>query len=95
MFLDLESLIEAIGATPIDQPIIITGATASGKSSLACQIAAILSKVAIINCDSQQIYQNLPILTNQPSSEQTACYEHLLYSVVNPLSNRMSVAWWL
>ena len=46
--------------------ILIGGPTASGKSSLANNLAEELDG-EIINADSMQVYKNFPILTSQPS----------------------------
>ncbi|MCB1651842.1 MAG: tRNA (adenosine(37)-N6)-dimethylallyltransferase MiaA [Alphaproteobacteria bacterium] len=62
---------------------IIAGPTASGKSARAMEIAKELDGV-IINCDSQQIYDGLPILTAQPSEEDKAKIPHKLYAALDP-----------
>ncbi|MGH1397804.1 MAG: tRNA (adenosine(37)-N6)-dimethylallyltransferase MiaA, partial [Alphaproteobacteria bacterium] len=38
----------------------------------------------IINCDSQQIYDGLPILSAQPPAEDKAEVPHLLYAALHP-----------
>ena len=48
--------------------IIIAGPTASGKSSLALDLAKKYNGI-IINSDSQQIYKELPILSSQPNKK--------------------------
>ena len=45
--------------------ILLGGATASGKSALAYDLAKELDG-EIVNADSMQIYKNFPILTSQP-----------------------------
>lgn len=62
---------------------IIAGPTASGKSKLAIERANALNG-AIINCDSRQIYQDLPILTAQPSEDDKKLAPHYLYGVMPP-----------
>ena len=63
--------------------IIITGATGSGKSKRALEIAEDIKRAGrpcvIINCDAMQIYKELPIITAQPDAADTAKTEHLLY----------------
>ncbi len=63
--------------------IIITGATGSGKSKCALEIADDIKSAGqscvIINCDAMQIYKELPIITAQPDAADTAKTEHLLY----------------
>ncbi|MCE3255367.1 MAG: miaA [Rickettsiaceae bacterium] len=73
--------------------LIISGATASGKSALAMQIAAEKNAV-IINADSMQLYLELPILSSQPSAEDLKHSPHFLYSVLKHNENS-SVGIWL
>lgn len=73
--------------------LVISGATASGKSDLALKIASTKNS-AIINADSLQIYQGLPILSSQPNSAELKQVEHFLYSHFKPWENS-SVALWL
>lgn len=62
---------------------IVIGPTASGKSSLAMDMARRGNGV-IINADSQQIYQGLPILSAQPSIDDLNNINHRLYSFLQP-----------
>lgn len=62
--------------------LIITGPTASGKSSLALYLAQKLGGV-IINADSQQLYAPLRILTARPSEEDMQHAPHKLYGMLN------------
>ncbi len=62
---------------------IIAGPTASGKSDTAIQLAEKLDGV-IINCDSQQIYDGLPLLSAQPSDEDKDRVPHRLYATLHP-----------
>ena len=73
--------------------IVISGATASGKSSVAMQIAKIFNG-AIINADSLQIYRDLPILSAQPSAENLIEIEHFLYGILDS-KQKISVGIWL
>ena len=57
---------------------IIAGPTASGKSAKALEMALKTNGV-IINCDSMQIYDDLPILTAQPSADDKQAVSHVLY----------------
>lgn len=63
--------------------IVIGGPTASGKSALALAIAREFGG-AVINADSMQLYDALPILTAQPSAADKARAPHLLYGVLPP-----------
>jgi tRNA dimethylallyltransferase len=73
--------------------IVISGPTASGKSSLTLEIAN-FKDVIIINADSLQIYQGLPILSAQPTFLQQQQVDHKLYSYLKPHQSS-SVALWL
>jgi tRNA dimethylallyltransferase len=61
--------------------IVIAGATASGKSALALDLATEFGGT-IINADSMQIYRDLPILTAQPDAAAMAAMPHRLYGVL-------------
>ena len=73
--------------------IVISGATASGKSGLALEIANFKESV-IINADSLQIYQGLPILSAQPTMQEKNQVAHKLYSILKA-QDSSSVASWL
>lgn len=73
--------------------IILAGPTASGKSALALDIAQMLPAV-IINCDSKQIYREIPIITAQPSADEQAITSHRLYGCISA-SEHCSVADWI
>ncbi len=73
--------------------IIISGPTASGKSRLALDLAQ-KKDIAIINADSLQIYEGLPILSAQPTLEEKKQVKHFLYSHLKP-NQISSVATWL
>lgn len=62
---------------------IVGGPTASGKSAHALELAEKHDGV-IINADSMQIYDDLPILTAQPPEEDKAMHPHLLYGHLHP-----------
>jgi tRNA dimethylallyltransferase len=62
---------------------IIAGPTASGKSAKAIELAQALNGV-IINCDSMQLYDDLPILSAQPSAQDAQNVPHLLYAILHP-----------
>ena len=55
--------------------IVITGATASGKTSLSIEVASRLG-CDIISADSRQIYRGLPIGTAAPTPEELARVRH-------------------
>lgn len=62
---------------------IVAGPTASGKSAKAMELARTHNGV-IINCDSLQIYDALPILTAAPTTEDTSQIPHRLYGTLHP-----------
>ena len=72
--------------------VIVTGPTASGKSSLAISIAQALDGV-IINADSMQLYRELRILTARPSEADEARAPHRLYGVLSA-AEPANAAWW-
>lgn len=63
--------------------LVILGATASGKSSLALR-AALSFGGEIVNCDSVQVYRELEIGTARPSAEMQRQVPHHLYGVIAP-----------
>lgn len=71
---------------------IIAGPTASGKSTKALEIARRENGV-IINCDSLQIYNALPILTAQPSAEDHNAAPHALYNILHPNEQCSAGSW--
>lgn len=73
--------------------VLIAGPTASGKSSLAVELAEIVDGV-VINADSMQIYAELDILSARPDADEMGSVKHLLYGYVDP-SRRYSVGHWL
>ena len=62
--------------------IIITGATGSGKSAYAVELAKKINGV-IINADSMQIYKQIPIISAQPNDTNTQNIGHYLYGFVD------------
>ena len=75
------------------RPVLISGATASGKSALALKIAAELGGV-IVNADALQVYGGWRILTARPSLEEESRVQHLLYGHIGN-QNGYSVGDWL
>ena len=54
---------------------VLLGPTAVGKTALSLQMAELLG-VSIINCDSRQIYREIPICTAAPTAEEQARVQH-------------------
>lgn len=76
-------------ASPV---LIIGGPTASGKSGLALAAAQMFDGV-VINADSMQIYDGLPLLTAQPSAADRTAAPHRLYGVLKPTEICTAAAW--
>ena len=75
--------------TPI---LLIAGPTAAGKTALAIEAAKQLDG-EIINADSMQIYEGLPIITACPDVAEQAAAPHHLFGTVDP-ALRWSVGEW-
>ena len=90
-------LAREVMALPFDidpqQPVLIAGPTASGKSALALEIAQKQGGV-IVNADALQVFDNWRILTARPSAEDEAAAPHELYGHV-PRDAQYSVGHWL
>ncbi|AVO39173.1 tRNA (adenosine(37)-N6)-dimethylallyltransferase MiaA [Pukyongiella litopenaei] len=61
-----------------DQPVLIAGPTASGKSALALRIARDQGGV-IVNADASQVYDCWRVITARPGPGDEAAAPHLLY----------------
>jgi len=72
---------------------IIVGPTASGKSSLAVDLAERLDGI-VINADSLQVYGSLSLLTARPAPEDLRRVPHALYGVLQDPQEAYSVARW-
>ena len=73
--------------------ILISGPTASGKSSFAVKIAKKIQG-EIINADSMQVYKKLKILTARPNKIEQKNIKHHLYGFVD-LKEKFSTGQWL
>lgn len=76
-----------------DTARILTGPTASGKSSLALQLAERLGG-ELVSMDSMTLYRGLDIGTDKPSAEDRQRIPHHLIDVFDPWESA-TVAWWL
>ena len=88
--MQLEELILSLNEA---RPILIAGATASGKSALAIKIAKKLGGI-IINADAMQVYEGWKILTARPTKQDQRNVSHLLYGHVDN-KEAYSVGDWL
>jgi len=66
----------------LKQAVFIVGPTATGKSQLALEVA-VARGLAIMNCDSLQIYKGLKIGSALPSRDDMKLAPHYLYSYVD------------
>lgn len=71
---------------------VIAGPTASGKSDRAMQIARARNGV-VINADSMQLYEGLPILTAQPDAQNLVEIPHRLYSCLKASDHTNAMSW--
>lgn len=62
--------------------VVIAGPTASGKSAAAMAVAREFDGV-VINADSMQIYDGMPLLTARPTAAEMCGIPHRLYGVLN------------
>lgn len=77
---------------------IIAGPTASGKTAFGIELAAQIKaeqkqESVIINADSMQIYNALPVLTAQPDTQERSAVEHRLYGTLDPAINCTAIKW--
>ena len=78
--------------------IAVAGATGSGKTKLAINIAKNINRFSnfslaeVICCDSRQIYLDMDIATAKPTKEETSMVKHHLYNFVSPDRKDYSVA---
>ena len=72
--------------------ILISGPTASGKSSFAIKIAKKI-KGEIINADSMQVYKQLKILSARPDPTQYKKIKHHLYGFHDVTKNFSTGDW--
>lgn len=72
--------------------LILAGPTASGKTALSLHAAHRL-KGEIVNADSMQVYEGLPLISAQPSAQERAAAPHHLFGVIDP-AERCSVGRW-
>jgi len=69
--------------TDLNKVLTIIGPTASGKTSIAVQLAKTLDG-EVVGLDSRQIYTGIPIGTAQPSLKEQDCVPHHLFGIKPP-----------
>ena len=72
--------------------ILISGPTASGKSSLAVKLAKKING-EIINADSMQVYKQLKVLTARPKKQEQKNIKHHLYGIIDSDKNFSTGQW--
>ena len=72
--------------------VVIAGPTASGKSTLALELAAAYGGT-IINADALQLYRDLRILTARPDEAALARAPHRLYGVLDAAERGSAGSW--
>jgi tRNA dimethylallyltransferase len=72
--------------------LIITGPTASGKSTFALHLAQRLNG-EIISADSMQIYRNCNIATAKPTPQEQLLIPHHLIDIIDPTIRFSAAAW--
>ncbi|MBD3663108.1 tRNA (adenosine(37)-N6)-dimethylallyltransferase MiaA [Sulfitobacter aestuariivivens] len=75
-----------------EQPVLIAGPTASGKSALALEIADRQGGV-IVNADASQVYDCWRVITARPSAEEEAAAPHALYGYIAATSPYSTGHW--
>ncbi len=82
-----------MSASPLPKPILaVVGPTASGKSTLAIELAVKLNG-EIINCDSVQVYQGIQIATAKVPPDERRGIPHHLIDFVSPQINYTAGDW--
>jgi len=66
------------------QPLVIVGHTASGKSNLAMGVARLIDGAEIVNLDAMQVYRGMDIGTATPSAVEMDEVPHHLVNLVDP-----------
>lgn len=70
--------------TRAERPLVILGATASGKSALALEVAGEVDNIEIVSGDSMAIYANMDIGTASPTAAELAAVPHHLVNLIDP-----------
>jgi tRNA dimethylallyltransferase len=74
--------------------IAIVGPTASGKTTLAIELASSRAGLEAINADSRQVYRHMDVGTAKPTAAEQAALPHHLIDVVDP-DQPFGLATWL
>ncbi|EOY05519.1 hypothetical protein QUC31_016732 [Theobroma cacao] len=74
-----------------DKVVFVMGATGTGKSRLAIDLATCFDPAEIVNSDKMQVYKGLDIVTNKVTEEECRGVPHHLLGIVDPNSNFTSM----
>ncbi|MBQ9486221.1 MAG: tRNA dimethylallyltransferase [Selenomonadaceae bacterium] len=80
----------ALSTAPKEKVVVILGATATGKSTLALQAAKVFD-TEIISADSMSVYKNFNVGTAKPAKSERAEVKHYLIDILEP-EEKFSVA---
>src|SRR6266436_6236687 len=80
-------------ADTLNDALILTGPTGSGKSALSLRLAERLG-AEIVSMDSMALYRGFDILAAKPSRDEQQRVRHHLLDVLDPWE-ASSVSWWL
>lgn len=80
----------SLQSSPQEKVLVILGATATGKSSLAVKLAETLN-TEIISADSMAVYKNFNIGTAKPNAQELKKVRHYLIDILEP-DEKFSVA---
>jgi len=78
-------------ALRMEQPLVVVGPTASGKSEVAMGVARMIGGAEIVALDSMQVYRGMDIGTASPTAVEQAEMPHHLVDLVDP-SEEFAVA---
>lgn len=67
----------------MDQPLVIVGPTASGKSSLALELAGLVQSVEIVSSDAMAVYRGMDVGTAKPTVAERGAVPHHLVDVAD------------
>ncbi len=80
----------SLQSSPQEKVLVILGATATGKSSLAMKLAETFN-TEIISADSMSVYKNFNIGTAKPTAQELKKIRHYLIDILEP-DEKFSVA---
>lgn len=78
VMLDMKMAAKSVWSKRLPAVVAVLGATGTGKSNLAVEIAKRFGG-EVVSCDAMQVYTGLPIITNKiPADEQQSVQHHLM-----------------